>query len=260
MSLRHSIERARGSLIPLLFIHFTLLGFWLVKRGQYFLDNPSAQQVFTTGEYLKVFLTWLAFGAQGFACHHNHRVGMFINAVFASLFLGLYLTYFVVGTTFGVGETCHAHMGSCFLEHFVTSIAMVITGIMVLDVVVSLIWLDRWGWPKPRPVRPAPRIVLAPARPIPPPAPQPTPVPATPAIQPKPEQPKKVPEQDRQSVISSSTTLQGEEVQTDKDKKKRHSTITIYSIDEHELGPIPEQTIVPNPVSGNPGSTPNKGL
>ncbi|KAF9124665.1 hypothetical protein BGW39_007974 [Mortierella sp. 14UC] len=219
--------------------------------GQYLQDNPSIPQGFPQLEYVKVSSAWIGFGLQLCLGETMHRIRIIVNGVFATLLLAQYVAYMTLGTTMGVGEVCRGNVGLCFYDHFITSMALLIVGVIGFDVAYSAIWLDKWGWPKPRPVRP---IQLPALRPDPAPAP----APLTP--QPKPEQQEKAREQDRQSMESSATTLQEEKAETDKDKKKHHSTITIYSMDEHELDPLPEQTIVPNPTSGNPESTPNKGL
>jgi hypothetical protein len=191
-------------------------------------------------------------------CNTRDHTRIVVDSISATYLFVLYVVYMALGTTMGVGEICRANIGLCFFDHFMTLYALVIVGSMAYNVVLmvrlprvqnSLKLLRLRITPVPKP------------RSVPTPQPQaPAPTPLEPASQPEPEQQQNTNEQDKESVVSSATTLQGECLQNGKDKEKRHSVIAIYSIEEHGPFSLTEYTVIPNPTSGNPGSEPNKGL
>ncbi|KAK3848464.1 MAG: hypothetical protein J3R72DRAFT_429084 [Linnemannia gamsii] len=191
--------------------------------------------------------------------HFKPRTRIWIHAVVAVALLGYFVTYLVLWTVFIVDlGRCSANKGMCFLEHLGRHLGLTLAVLVVLELVASMILLDDFDMPKKRPGRPIPIR----SRPRPASAPtRPTPVISLPSPsqpQQKPKQQKQVKVPDQQSILSSATTLQGEDSQTDKDTK-RHSTVTILTFNVLEIDSYPEQTHVPNPSSGNVRSTPNQG-
>ncbi|KAK3848466.1 MAG: hypothetical protein J3R72DRAFT_429087 [Linnemannia gamsii] len=254
----------RYTLPLIIFANALIVGSWFGERDQYLISHSLAVK-FPAEKPLKCFLAWFAWGGFIFFCaisasDYKPKRHMYFGVFFAVAFFAVYTTFLAAGSTMGVGEACVANRKLCFLEHFSTFWGLLIFGIIVFDIVASKVLLDEYGRPKPR-QQPTP--AAAPQRP-PTAAPSPTPAPPQPITwssvlqNPQQQTPQREQDQDRQSILSSVTTLQGEETKTKKDKK-RDSTITIYSIEEHELERYLEQTNVPNPSNGNPGSMPNKG-
>ncbi|KAF9124666.1 hypothetical protein BGW39_007975 [Mortierella sp. 14UC] len=181
--------------IPL-FIHFTLLGIVIGKMGEYLNSHSSNSKMPFRMEIGKIFFAWITYGSRIALMDSTPKVQIYVSDGFSFLYLGLYVTYMALGTVMGVGKTCRANLGLCFLDHLCTFMALPIIGFMVFDIVASAKCVFNYN-------------------------------------------------------------SQGEEAQTEKDKKKRYSNITF---DEYGLDPLSEQTIVPNPSGGNPGSKPNQGL